>query len=225
MNAIGYIRVSTADQADSGLSLNHQESKIRAYCEALDISLVDIVSDAGYSAKTLKRPGMTEVVEQIKNKTVDAVIILKLDRLTRSVKDLGAMTALFEKTGVALVSVQDSINTSTAAGRLVLNVLGSVAQWESEAIGERTKAAMSVKKAAGQLVGAVPYGYNLDSDGSTLTENAAEQRTLKLIRKLRNQGLSYNKIALYLNKKGIATKQGKTWAAQTISNLCKGAAA
>jgi len=225
MNAIGYIRVSTADQADSGLSLAHQEAKIKAYAEALDINLVAIVSDAGFSAKTLNRPGMAEVTNQIKNKSVDAVVILKLDRLTRSVKDLGTMTALFEKTGVALVSVQDSINTSTAAGRLVLNVLGSVAQWESEAIGERTKAAMSVKKSAGQLVGSVPYGFNLADDGITLVANETEQKTLEVIRELRKNGVSFNKIARELEQRGIATKKGGKWAAQTISNLCQQVAA
>lgn len=225
MKAIGYIRVSTADQADSGLSLAHQEAKIKAYCDALDINLVDVISDAGFSAKTLNRPGMTEVINQIKNKSVDAVVILKLDRLTRSVKDLGTMTTLFEKTGVALVSVQDSINTSTAAGRLVLNVLGSVAQWESEAIGERTKAAMSVKKASGQLVGSIPYGFNLADDGITLIANETEQKTLEVIRELRKNGMSFNKIARELEQRGIATKKGGKWAAQTVSNLCQQVAA
>lgn len=218
--AIGYIRVSTSDQADSGLSLAHQESKIKAYCEALDISLVEIVSDAGFSAKTLNRPGMTEVINQIKNKSVDAVVILKLDRLTRSVKDLGTMTALFEKTGVALVSVQDSINTSTAAGRLVLNVLGSVAQWEREAVSERTKAALSVKKSAGQRVGTIPFGYDLDSNGVDLIANEKELEAISLMQELRNMGLSFNKIAAELESRGIKTKKGgDKWQGKTILNI------
>ena len=224
MKALGYIRVSTSDQADSGLSLAHQESKIKAYCEALDISLVEIVSDAGFSAKTLNRPGMTEVINQIKSKSVDAVVILKLDRLTRSVKDLGAIVELIEKNNVALVSVQDSINTSTAAGRLILNVLGSVSQWEREANGERVKAALSVKKGAGERVGTIPFGYTLASDGIALVENADEQNTLKIIRKLRSDGLSLRKIGAELDKRGIATKKGGKWQAATIKNLCEATA-
>lgn len=224
MNAIGYIRVSTADQADSGLSLQYQEAKIRAYCEAMDIKLVDVVADAGYSAKSMNRPAMQGIINQIKSKSVDAVVILKLDRLTRSVKDLGAMVELIEKNNVALVSVQDSINTSTAAGRLILNVLGSVSQWEREANGERVKAALSVKKAAGERVGTIPFGYTLADDGIALIENAGEQNTLKIIRKLRADGLSLRKIGAELDKRGIATKKGGKWAAATIKNLCEATA-
>lgn len=224
MKAIGYIRVSTADQADSGLSLQYQESKIRAYCEAMDMHLVDVVADAGYSAKSMNRPAMQGIINQIKSKSVDAVVILKLDRLTRSVKDLGAIVELIEKNNVALVSVQDSINTSTAAGRLILNVLGSVSQWEREANGERVKAALSVKKAAGERVGTIPFGYTLADDGIALIENADEQNTLKIIRKLRADGLSLRKIGAELDKRGIATKKGGNWQAATIKNLCEATA-
>ena len=219
--AIGYIRVSTADQADSGLSLQYQEAKIRAYAEAMDIELIDVVADAGYSAKTLNRPQIQSIIGMITSQAIDAVVILKLDRLTRSVRDLGAVVELIEKNNIALVSVQDSINTSTAAGRLVLNVIGSVAQWESEAIGERTKAAMGVKKAAGQRVGTIPYGFTLAADGVTLIENEAEQNALKLIRQLRSKGLSFRKIGAELARRGIATKKGGAWAATTIKQLCE----
>jgi len=224
MNAVGYIRVSTQDQADSGLSLQYQESKIRAYCEAMDINLVDVVADAGFSAKSMNRPAMQGIISQIKNKTIDAVVILKLDRLTRSVKDLGAIVELIEKNNIALVSVQDSINTSTAAGRLILNVLGSVSQWEREANGERVKAALSVKKGAGERVGTIPYGFDLAADGVALVENPTEQKTLAIIRDLRAKGLSLRKIGAELDKRGIATKKGGRWQATTIKQLCEVAA-
>ena len=218
--AIGYIRVSTQDQAESGLSLTHQENKIRAYASALDIELTSIAVDAGYSAKSLNRPAMQEVISKVKSGAVDTVIILKLDRLTRSVKDLGAVVELFEKTGAALISVQDSINTATAAGRLVLNVLGSVAQWEREAVGERTKAALSVKKAAGQRVGTIPFGYDLDSNGVDLIANESELEAISLMQELRNMGLSFNKIAAELESRGIKTKKGgDKWQGKTILNI------
>lgn len=218
--AIGYIRVSSQDQADSGLSLTHQENKIRAYCEALDLNLIGIESDAGYSAKSLTRPAMQTVVDMVKRGAVDTVVILKLDRLTRSVRDLGALVELFEKTGVALISVQDSINTATAAGRLVLNVLGSVAQWEREAVGERTKAALSVKKAAGERVGTIPFGYNLADDGKSLIANESEQEAIAIMKQLRAMKLSFGKIALELEKRGIKTKKGGSrWQAKTVLNI------
>lgn len=225
MKAIGYVRVSTSDQVESGLSLQHQESKIRAYCEALDIDLTSVYVDAGYSAKSLNRPAMQQVLELVKTKSVDGVVILKLDRLTRSVKDLGELIELIEKKGVALVSVQDSINTTTAAGRLCLNMLASISQWEREAISERTSAALQIKKASGQRVGTIPYGFDLADDGVNLIENAAEQKALELIRLLRERGLSFNKIAADLTRRGIVTKKGCKWAAQTVSNLCKAATA
>lgn len=224
MKAVIYSRVSTADQAESGLSLEYQQNKIRAYCEAMEIDAAVNKVDAGFSAKNLDRPGMQEVIALVKAKAVDAVVILKLDRLTRSVKDLGAIVELLEKNGVALISVQDSINTTTAAGRLILNVLGSVAQWEREAIGERTKAALQTKKANGQRTGGIPYGFDLAEDGKTLIRNEKEQRAIEIIRNLRASGLSFRKIGAELEKRGVATKKGGQWQAMTIKQLCEVAA-
>ena len=218
--AIGYIRVSTDDQAESGLSLAHQRSKIEAYTLAMDLHLVELIEDAGESAKSMNRPGLQRAIESIRKGEATALVILKLDRLTRSVRDLGTMVELFEKTGAALISVQDSINTQTAAGRLVLNVLGSVAQWEREAIGERTAAAMAVKKTRGELVGAVPFGFDLADDGKTLSPNPSEQESLSILRELRARGLSYRKIGTELESRGIKTKNGGHWQAMTIRNLC-----
>jgi site-specific DNA recombinase len=218
--AIGYIRVSTQDQADSGLSLTHQQNKIRAYCEALDLELVDVAVDAGYTARNTNRPALQNIMQLMKSKQIGAVVIFKLDRLTRNVKDLGMLTELFEKTGVSLISVSDSINTGTAAGRLVLNVLGSVAAWESESNGERVKAAMGIKKASGQLVGAVPFGYDLDSNGVDLIANESELEAILLMKELRANGASFAKIAAELEARGINTKKGKAkWQPMTISNI------
>ena len=219
--AIGYVRVSTEEQAESGLSLAHQRAKVEAYCIATDLDLVAVIEDAGESAKSLNRPGVQKVIEAVKAGEVAAVVILKLDRLTRSVRDLGTLVDLFDKTGAALVSVQDSINTQTAAGRLVLNVLGAVAQWEREAIGERTAAAMAVKKDRGELVGSVPYGFNLSEDGKTLVSDPREQEALATMRRLRVEGLSFRKIGAELTNQGYQTKNGGPWLPMTIRNLCQ----
>lgn len=223
MKAIGYIRVSTEEQATSGLSLAHQKAKIEAYCLAMDIELVEVIEDAGKSAKNLKRPGIIRALDMIRRKEAAGLVILKLDRLTRSVKDLGSLVETFEKTGAALISVQDSINTTTAAGRMVLNILGSVAQWEREAIGERTAAALQVKKGRGEFIGGrkTPYGFDLAADGVTLTPNQKEQEALAILRALRAEGLSYRKIGAELTRRGIPTKNGGEWQAMTIRNLCE----
>ena len=143
MKAVGYVRVSTDKQADRGVSLDAQAEKIRAIAVVHNAELVEIIVDGGESAKSLQRPGMERLLALVDAKKVQAVIVAKLDRLTRSVKDLCELLERLERRGVALISVAESLDTSSAAGRLVLNIMTAVSQWEREAIGERTRDAMS----------------------------------------------------------------------------------
>jgi site-specific DNA recombinase len=133
MKAIGYIRVSTEKQADFGVSLEAKEAKIRAMAVVQGADLAEAIVDAGESAKSLNRPGMERLLAMVDAGAVDVVIIAKLDRLTRSVADLAELLKRFERRGVSLVSVADSRDTRSAAGRLVLNIMVSVSQWEREA--------------------------------------------------------------------------------------------
>jgi site-specific DNA recombinase len=107
--------------------------------------LIDIIVDGGESAKSLNRPGMARLLTLVDAGEVQAVIIAKLDRLTGSVKDLCTLLERLERRGVALVSVAESLDAGSAAGRLVLNIMTAVSQWEREAIGERTRDAMGVR--------------------------------------------------------------------------------
>ena len=150
MRVIGYVRVSTEKQADFGVSLEAQAEKVRAMAVVQGAGLVDVIVDRGESAKSLNRPGMARLMSLVDAGAVDSVIIAKLDRLTRSVADLAELPKRFERRGVSLVSVADSLDTRSAAGRLVLNIMVSVSQWEREAIGERTRDAMRHKRALGQ---------------------------------------------------------------------------
>ena len=150
--AIGYTRVSPRDQAASSVSLVSQRMKIEAYAVLHDLELVEVIEDAGFSAKSLDRPGMAELLRLIRGCNVGVVIVAKLDRITRSVRDLGELIELFQRSGVEFASVADHIDTSTASGRLVLNVMGSVSQWEREAIGERTSEALAVMRSNGRAV-------------------------------------------------------------------------
>ena len=224
MKAIGYVRVSTLDQADNGVSCDMQTSKIRAMAEVQDADLVEIITDAGASAKTLRRPGMQKVLDLVTAGAVDAVIVYKLDRLTRSVKDLGELLDLFERHGVTLVSVCEALDTGTAAGRLVLNVMGSVAQWEREVVAERTREALASMKADGRRVGNVPFGYETAGDGAHLVENPKEQRVLAIIRELREAGYTLRAIAAELNRQGHRTRRGSAWRHQYMDNLVRTAA-
>jgi DNA invertase Pin-like site-specific DNA recombinase len=152
---VAYLRVSTDKQADRGVSLDAQRAKVAAYAELYDLELVEVVVDAGASAKTLDRPGLARALGMLrKGGEAEALLVVKLDRLTRSVRDLCELVERHFAPGkAALLSVGEQIDTRSAAGRLVLNVLASVSQWEREAIGERTAAAMQHKAACGEFTG------------------------------------------------------------------------
>jgi DNA invertase Pin-like site-specific DNA recombinase len=167
MKTVGYVRVSTDKQADQGVSLDAQAEKIRAMAVVQGAELLEVIVDGGESAKSPKRPGMAKLLALVDAGKVQAVIIAKLDRLTRSVKDLCELLERFERHGVTVVSVAESLDTGSAAGRLVLNIMAAVSQWEREAIGERTRDALKHKKASGQRIGNVAYGYRLARTDST----------------------------------------------------------
>lgn len=216
--AVAYVRVSTDKQADQGVSLEAQEAKVRAYASLYDLELVEVVVDAGASAKTLDRPGLARVLSMVKRGEVDAVVVLKLDRLTRSVADLGLLVErYFSK--AALLSVSEQIDTRTAGGRLVLNVLASVAQWEREAIGERTSTALQHKKSKGERVGAVPYGYALAADGVSLVAVDAEQAVIAEARTLRAAGLSLRAVAAELDRRGFVARTGRPFIAEQVRRM------
>ena len=137
---IAYLRVSTERQADRGVSLDAQRAKVNAYAELYDLELAEVIVDAGEGAKSLKRPGLQRALGMLERREAEALLIVKLDRLTRSVVDLGSLVERYFAPGkAALLSVGEQIDTRSAAGRLVLNVLASVSQWEREAIGKPTR--------------------------------------------------------------------------------------
>jgi site-specific DNA recombinase len=199
MRAIGYARVSTDKQADYGVSLEAQEAKIRAMATVQGAEIVELIVDGGESAKDLKRPGMDRVLALVDERKVDTVIIAKLDRITRSVKDLAELLERFQRRGVSLVSAAESLDTGSAAGRLVINIMTAVSQWEREAIGERTRDAMQHKRSNGKCVGNLAYGYRLSADGEHVEPEPSEQAALAQIRSLRQQGRSLRAIAAALN--------------------------
>lgn len=221
MKAIGYVRVSTDHQADRGVSLEAQTEKVRAMAVVKEAELLDVIVDAGESAKSLSRPGMARLLALVDSRAVDVVIIAKLDRLTRSVADLAELLERFKKHNVSLVSVADSLDTKSAAGRLVLNVMTSVAQWEREAIGERTRDALRLKQRKGERVGTIGYGYRLAADGVRLEADAAEQHILARVRSLHTAGQSQRQIAAQLNADGLATRTGSPWRHQYVANLLR----
>ena len=218
---VAYLRVSTDKQADRGVSLDAQRAKVKAYAELYDLELVAIEVDAGQSAKTLDRPALQRALAMLKTGKAEALLVVKLDRLTRSVRDLADLVDGYFTKRSALLSVSEQIDTRSAAGRLVLNVLSSVGQWEREAIGERTSAAMQHLKEQGRFTGGkvAPYGYTLAHDGETLVEVPAEQAVLAEARALRGAGLSLRNVAKALDAKGLRSRRGQRFAAEQVARM------
>ena len=195
MKAIGYIRVRTEDQAREGVSLDNQRERIRNFCSAKEWSLDKIISDAGYSAKDLNRPGIQDVIKLAREKSFDVLVICKLDRMTRNIRDLGYLTQdVFEAHEVAFSSIADNFDTTTANGKLVLNILGSVAQWERDIIAERTKEVLAHKKNKGEWTGRIPYGF-LIGDNGMLEENPEEIKSIQKAKRMKRQGATIRAIA------------------------------
>ena len=213
---IGYVRVSTEEQATVGVSIDAQIAKIKGYSALYDLELVDIIVDAGQSAKTLNREGLQQALKLLDGGQADALIVVKLDRLTRSVKDLGVLLDNYFGDRFSLMSVSEQVDTRTAGGRLVLNVLMSVAQWEREAISERTKTALTHKKEQGEHCGGVGFGYKVINKKLAKTE---QYKVVKTIEELRNQGLTLQQIADRLNSENVATARGGKWYPTTVKNL------
>ncbi len=203
MKVIAYTRVSTEEQATQGVSLAAQEAKLRAYADLYGHDLVGVIVDAGQSAKTMNRPGLQQALAALKTGQAEGILVMKLDRLTRSVRDLGELLETYFQTA-ALLSVQEQCDTSTAAGRLVLNLLTSVAQWERESTGERTKSALQHKKAQGVQLGAPAL-----KDKATIARAVA----------LKADGLTLRQVAEALTAEGFQTLKGGRWEAMTVKRL------
>jgi site-specific DNA recombinase len=218
---VAYVRVSTDKQADKGVSLDAQRAKIEAYAALYDLDIVEVVVDAGASAKSLDRPGLTRALEMLRKGTADALLVVKLDRLTRSVRDLGELVErYFGSAKAALLSVSEQVDTRTASGRMVLNIMATISQWERETIGERTSTAMRFKAAQGEYIGGdAPYGYRIADDGVRLVPVDDEQVVLNEARRLRAAGMSLRGVARALDARGLRSRAFRAFSPAQIRRM------
>lgn len=202
MQVLGYIRCSTEEQSRSGAGLNAQRAAIIGECERRGWELVDLIQDAGYSAKDLKRPGVQAALEILQRHQADALVVAKLDRLSRSMLDFTALMAKATKQGWALVALDCAVDTTTPAGEAMANVLATFAQFERRLIGQRTKEALAAKKAAGVRLGR-PQSLPDEIRDRILAE--------------RHAGQPLAAIAAGLNHDGVPTAQGgQQWWPSTV---------
>lgn len=214
-NVIGYVRASTEEQA---ITIEAQKEKLRAW-GVLNECAVEVVVDAGESGKDMERPGLKKILQKIRDGGVGCLVATKLDRLTRSTKDLWVLVDLLNAADVKLVSIAEQLDTRSPTGRMVLTIMSGVAQWEREVIVERTTEALAQLKREGKRTGTVPYGKRVE--GGRLICDEGEQKVLAHITRLRDMGETFRGIADELNRLGMVTRAGGEWKHQYIANLLK----
>ena len=208
---VGYLRVSTSEQADSGAGLDAQRTAITAEAARRGWTLVEVFTDAGLSGKTLRRPGLDAALAAVTDGGADVLVVAKLDRLSRSVVDFGLLLDRAQRQGWGVVALDLGVDTTTPAGELVANVMAAVAQWERRVIGQRTKDGLAAKRAGGVRLGR-PSVLPADVVDRVVAERAA--------------GRSLQAIADRLNADGVPTARGfGVWLQQSVGALLRSQAA
>lgn len=206
-----YIRVSTDMQVEDGFSIDGQRTRLSSYAESQDWTIYDFYIDDGYSAKDLKRPQMERMMEDMKNRLFDIVLVYKLDRLTRSVGDLHALLKTFDIYDVKFKSATEIFETTTAMGRFFITLVGAMAEWERGTISERVRFGVEQMVVEGRRPGGVlPYGYTKEE--KLIPEEAA---LIREIRDLYLSGLGFKSIAMRMNRAG-KLRRGRDWTDATV---------
>ncbi len=216
-----YIRVSTEEQAKDGFSINAQKEKLTKYAELNDWNIYDYYIDDGISGKNLvERKEVTRLINDIKNKKINNILIYKLDRLTRSLKDLIYLIELFEKYNCTFNSQTEKIDTSNAVGRMFVKIIGIFAEFERENLAERVSFGYEQKTREGNYTNCNGvYGYDYIVGEQRLAINEKERKIVNRIYDLYISGESYLKIANSFNKENVKTKRGGHWASSTIKSI------
>jgi len=222
MKAMGYVRVSTEEQAREGVSLEAQEDKINKYVDLHNLGQISIIRDGGKSGKDLNREGMQEIIALCKRKEIDHLIVYKMDRLTRRTLDLLTLVEeVFKPNNVQFHSITEKVDTSTAQGKFFLTITGAMAQMERDLVSERTKEALQYKISKGENVGSPPLGFL--AEDKKLSGIDEELEIVNYIKKLKRKKLSLRQIATRLNEQEISTKRGGSWYAGTVRYILRNA--
>lgn len=220
MKAVGYIRVSTEGQAAEGVSLELQRAKLDAWASLHDAQLVAVFADEGLSGARADRPGLLQAIATAKRERA-ALVVYSLSRLSRSTLDTLKLAGDLERAGCDLVSLQEQIDTTTPAGRVIFRVLAALAEFERDQLAERTRQAMQHLRAQGRVVGSIPHGYQ--RDGERVVPQEQEQRILALVRELRGQGLTLRAIGDELTRRGAFNRAGRPFQAESVRAMLRAA--
>ena len=227
MKLIGYARVSTEDQGHRGHSLAEQDARIKAYARCHpNITLVDIVHEVG-SAKDMNRAGLLGLLDKLGKEGIDGIVVVDLDRLTRNLPNLIQMVEQYFRPEKGpergLISVSENLDLSSPTGRMLLYFIGLIAQWQRERISEHSKRTYQHLKSQNKRFNAhPPVGIMVDpDDNSKLVPCRPEQKMLKRIKEMKQQGCSLGDIARALDNEGMYNRVGNALNESAISKLCR----
>lgn len=211
-----YIRVSTQEQAKEGYSIPAQKERLMAHCSVQGWTDFKFYIDEGVSAKDTNRPELKRMMEDVKKGKISMILVYRLDRFTRSVRDLYNMLEMLEKYKCAFVSATEPYDTSNAMGRMFIGLVALLAQWETENLSERVRMALEEKVSGGERVGNIPFGFDLDEKEQKLIANDKASVVLMMIEKTKN-GMSASQLAQYLNK----VNDDRVWHPQGVLRLLR----
>ena len=212
-----YIRVSTEDQAREGFSLGEQEEKLLQLCKFKELEVYKVYKDAGISAKDMEhRPQFQEMLKDMKEGKLNYIVAYKLDRITRSVRDLEELISVLEQYNCFLLCDRDDVNTSTANGRFFVRMLTVLSQLEIEIVSERTKFGLNGAIKSGHIPGQRPFGYKSAEDKRMVIDNATRRHVEKIF-DMYLEGKSFQQIANFFKENNIYPK--KNWKDTTIQKI------
>lgn len=221
MKAYGYCRVSTTGQQEEGVSLAHQQARITAWATANGHELAGMHVETGSGSSADNRPELQKVMGAV-CKAKGVLVVYSLSRFSRSVKDTLTLAEQLDKANAHLASLSESIDTSSAVGRMVFRMLSTLNEFEREMLVERTTNALGhMRRQNRRISSTVPFGYTLASDGATLLPVASEQAAIQRMVTRREQGMTLAAIAASMEAEGITTKTHGKWYPASVANILK----
>ena len=220
MKVLGYVRVSSVTQKIKNNSIPLQKRKINDYCKLNDFDLVEVYEDDGISGMSIdKREGYKNMITFLKENQIDGIVVWSLSRLGRRMKDVVEFMDYLKTNDIRFFSIKENLSNDDKIGSLIMNILGSINEFEVEVIRERIKDVKRNKKDNREVYGRLMYGY--DNVNGKLVVNQNERKTIKRVKNLRSRGWSWRRISNKLNDEGIRSKENKIWYDGSLYNMMK----